>query len=38
MELVCGQILQEELWFKQEVPNHGTKQQAINVKNANCFS
>ncbi len=25
MELVCGQILQKELWFKQELPNHGTK-------------
>jgi hypothetical protein len=37
MELICGQILQEELWFKQGIPNHGTKQEAINVKNANFF-
>jgi hypothetical protein len=37
MELVCGQILQEELQFQQEVPNHGIKQEAINVKSANFF-
>jgi hypothetical protein len=37
MELVCGQILQEELWFKQKIPSHGTKQKAINVKSANFF-
>ncbi len=37
MELVCGQILQEELQFKQEIPNHGTKKEAINVKNAIFF-
>jgi hypothetical protein len=37
MELVCGQILQEELWFKQEVPNHGTKQDWINSNSYDYF-
>jgi hypothetical protein len=33
MELVCGQLLQEELWCKQQVQfNHGTKHETITIK------
>jgi len=36
MELVCGQLLQEELWCNQKVWfNQGTKHETLNVKR--CF-
>jgi hypothetical protein len=32
MELVCGQLLQNKLQFKQKVFNHGTKQETLLLK------